>query len=78
MNRTLTWLRYTFLGVFALLTVAVWTYQLVWVAPRKACEGQGRWWSDATRECAIPVSVSIFTGRPTPLEIEAAKARARP
>ena len=78
MQKTISWLRYLFLGVFAVLTIAVWTYQIVWVQPRTRCEQAGRWWDGQTRSCAIPVSVSIFTGRATPLEIEAAKARAKP
>ena len=64
MNRLLTRLRYVFLGVFALACVAVWTYQIGWVAPRQHCEANHRWWSPRDRECAVPVSVSTFTGRP--------------
>ena len=74
MDRTLSWLRYGALAVFALATVAVWVYQLGWVEPRKRCEAQGRWWSGEYRECAIPVSVSTFTGRPNrPAAAPAAK-----
>ena len=78
MIKTLGWLRVAFLSAFAVATAATWIYQIYWVAPRKQCEAAGRWWDGPTRECGIPVSVSRFTGRPTPPEIEAAKARAAP
>lgn len=78
MTKTIGRLRWAFLALFAVLTVGVWTYQIGWVQPRKRCEATGRWWSAQDRECAVPVSVSVFTGRPTPVEIEAARSRRLP
>ncbi len=72
-------IRLVFLALFAVLTIASWTYSIVYVQPRQRCEAAGRWWSAQDRECGIPVSVSRFTGRPTPAEAGAAKAAvARP
>jgi hypothetical protein len=78
MIKTIGTLRWVFLGLFVLLNAGVWTWQIGWVQPRKQCEASGRWWSGVDRVCATPVSVSVFTGKPTPLEQEAAKARALP
>ena len=66
MQKTLGRLRLFFLGVFALATAAIWTYQLGWVAPRQRCEAAHRWWAAKYRECAVPVSTSVFTHRPIP------------
>ena len=66
-------IRLVFLGLFVLLTIASWTYSLVYVQPRQRCVAAGRWWSERDRECGIPVSVSRFTGRPTPAEAAASK-----
>ena len=78
MIKTIGLMRLAFLVLFGLGVVAVWTYQLGWVEPRRRCEASGRWWSGADRQCAVPVSVSVFTGRPTPVEIEAARAAKLP
>lgn len=72
MIKNLGWIRLVFLALFAVLTAASWTYTYLVVEPRKRCEAAGRWWSNEDRVCAIPVSVSRFTGRPTPAEAAAA------
>ena len=68
MVKTLGWLRIAFLSLFVVLTTASWVYEIYWAAPRKRCVAAGRWWNDQYRECGIPVSVSRFTGRPSPGE----------
>ena len=78
MIRNLGAIRLAFLALFAVLTAASWAYTYFVVEPRKRCEASGRWWSNEDRLCATPVSVSAFTGRPTPVEIEAAKAARLP
>ena len=78
MDKTIGWLRLAFLGAFLAATAATWIYQIYWVAPRQQCESTGRWWNNQHRECGIPVSVSRFTGRPTPAEAAAAAAKASP
>lgn len=68
MQSTFTTLKWAFLGLFALGIAGVWIYQIGWVAPRQKCEASGRWWSNQDRVCATPISVSVFTGKPTPEE----------
>ena len=64
MNPLIDRLKLFFLGLFAISCVAVWTYELVWVAPRKACEAHGNWWDPRSRVCATPVYLPNLTGRP--------------
>jgi hypothetical protein len=64
MNRLIDRLKLFFLGLFALSCVAVWTYELWWVAPRKACEAHGNWWDPSSRVCATPIYLPNLTGRP--------------
>ena len=78
MIKNLGTIRLVFLGLFMVLTVASWTYSLLVVQPRQRCEASGRWWSDRDRVCGIPVSVSRFTGRPTPAEAAAGGVTSRP
>ena len=68
MIKNLGTIRLAFLAAFAVLTIASWTYSYTVVRPRQRCEAAGRWWSEQDRVCGIPVSVSRFTGRPTPAE----------
>ena len=78
MNPLIDRMKVFFLGVFAIACVAVWAYQLLWVAPEKRCEAQGDWWDPQSRACATPIYLPNLTGRPatglTPSEL---KARAR-
>ena len=64
MNRLIDRLKLFFLGVFAISCVAVWTYELFWVAPRKSCEAHGNWWDPFSRVCATPIYLPNLTGRP--------------
>jgi len=78
MNRLIDRLKLFFLGLFAISCAAVWAYQLLWVAPMKACESHGNWWDPLSRVCATPIYLPNLTGRPigalTPAQL---KARAR-
>ena len=67
-------IRLVFLALFVVLSIASWTWSIVVVQPRQRCEAAGRWWSAEDRVCGIPVSVSRFTGRPTPAEISAGRS----
>jgi hypothetical protein len=64
MNRLIDRLKLFFLGLFAISCVAVWTYELLWAAPRKACEAHGNWWDPFSRVCATPIYLPNLTGRP--------------
>lgn len=69
-------LKLVFLAVFAVATVAVFTYHIVWVWPRDACEAKGDWWDWRGRACAHPVVISDITGRPIKEKRDAEKAEA--
>jgi hypothetical protein len=83
MNRLIDRLKIVFLGLFAISCVVVWAYQLLWVAPMKACEAHGNWWDPSSRVCATPIYLPNLTGRPigalSPAQLKAraedAKAR---
>jgi hypothetical protein len=64
MNRLIDRLKLFFLGLFAISCVVVWVYQLLWVAPMKACESHGNWWDPLSRVCATPIYLPNLTGRP--------------
>jgi len=63
MNRTLERLKLIFLITFAVLIIAMLIWQVGWVAPRQACEGERKWWDNSQRVCAQPVLISDITGR---------------
>jgi hypothetical protein len=64
MQSTIDKLKWIFVGVFALTVAGLWTYDLFWVRPQRECEAKGRWWAAPYRTCAIPISLTTFTGRP--------------
>jgi hypothetical protein len=63
MNRTIDRLKLIFLGVFAILCVAMLIWQVGWVRPQKECQAQRKWWDNSERVCAQPVLISDITGR---------------
>ena len=69
MSVTLNRLKLIFLGIFVLAAAGVWAYQMLYVAPRKACEEEGKWWSNEWRSCRYPVSIRKYDGpKPPPLD----------
>lgn len=52
-----------FLGLFAVITAAMWGYQIYYVKPAQECEEGGKWWYRPTRECVRPVKITDITGR---------------
>lgn len=78
MNRLIDRLKLLFLGLFAISCVAVWAYELLWVAPKKACEAHDNWWDPSSRVCATPIYLPDLTGRPVgALNSAQLKARAQ-
>jgi hypothetical protein len=63
MNRTINRLKLIFLGVFAVLCVAMLVWQVGWVWPQKNCQAERKWWDNSQRVCAQPVLISDITGR---------------
>ena len=64
MPTTIDRLKVIFLVIFAVACVITWTYHFLYVWPRHQCEDKGDWWDAQDRVCAVPMSVSQFTGRP--------------
>jgi hypothetical protein len=56
-------LKLIFLGLFAVLTVAMFVWQIGWIWPRQACEKAHKWWDGGHRVCAQPILISDVTGR---------------
>ena len=56
-------IRLGFLIVFAVLSAAMATYQVMYVWPSQRCEAMGDWWDPRDRVCAVPIPISQFTGR---------------
>ncbi|RAK59186.1 hypothetical protein DJ021_04910 [Phenylobacterium hankyongense] len=63
MNPTVERLKLIFLGVFAVMLVAIMVWQVGWIWPRQACEKDHKWWDNSQRVCAQPVLISDITGR---------------
>jgi hypothetical protein len=63
MNRNIRRLAIIFVGVFAILVVAVGVLQYGWLSPEKRCKAQNKWWEGGQRVCAQPVLTSDITGR---------------
>lgn len=52
-----------FLGAFAIICAGLWTYELYYVRPARACEAEGKWWYKPGHQCATPVKITDLTGR---------------
>lgn len=63
MNRTITRLRYIFLGIFLAAATGVAVWQVFWEIPAKNCLKAHKWWDYSQRVCATPVMISDITGR---------------
>jgi hypothetical protein len=76
MNPSIERLKLIFIGLFVAGAIGVGVWQVGWVAPRKACEDQRKWWDSAERVCAQPVLISDITGRTIQDKTAEAEARA--
>jgi len=63
MNPAFERLKLIFLGLFAVLTVAMLIWEFGWIIPRQDCEKAHLWWDGSQRVCAQPVLISDLTGR---------------
>ena len=62
-----------FLIAFFLISGGLLAYDVFFVWPVKACEEHGHWWDEQDRICAVPVPLSVITGRhiaPAPRPIQ--------
>lgn len=64
MNPTINRLKLVFLVLFAIGTVAIWSYQFFYVFPAQKCDDRGGWWDRKGRVCATPIFIPSITGRP--------------
>ncbi|EGF92503.1 hypothetical protein ABI_09400 [Asticcacaulis biprosthecium C19] len=76
MKSKITTLKYYFVGLFAVLSLAVTVWQLMYEIPRKQCEDAGNWWSYKYRQCAQPMRIYDLTGRKPAAEKPAAETTA--
>lgn len=52
-----------FVGIFVVLNVALFVWQIGWAWPKDNCEKAHKWWDGGQRVCAQPVLISDLTGR---------------
>jgi hypothetical protein len=52
-----------FLIAFFVISGGLLAYDVFFVWPIKACEEHGHWWDEQDRICAVPVPLSVITGR---------------
>jgi hypothetical protein len=53
-----------YVGLAFAACIGLFVYQATSVWPVERCESHGGWWSAKYRECATPMPISRFTGRP--------------
>lgn len=63
MNPSIERIKLIFIGVFAVINVAILVWTVGWAWPQEKCEGIHKWWDGSTRVCAQPVLTSDITGR---------------
>jgi hypothetical protein len=64
MNKTITRLKYIFLGLFLLGTASVVAYHTLWVWPKERCEKSGGAWAGKWLKCATVYPIETLTRRP--------------
>ena len=64
MNPTIDRLKIFFLVLFAIGTVAIWGYQILYVWPAQKCDERSGWWEPKGRICGTPLYIPSLTGRP--------------
>ena len=52
-----------FLVAFFVISGGLLAYDVFFVWPIKACEEHGHWWDEQDHICAVPVPLSVLTGR---------------
>ncbi len=63
MNPTIERVKLVFVGIFAVVNVAILVWTLGWAVPEKQCVESHKWWDRDTRACAQPILTSDITGR---------------
>ena len=56
-------LKYIFLTLFGVLSIAIVGYGWMYSIPKKKCDAAQGWFSMKTRKCYAPVAISSFTKR---------------
>ena len=52
-----------FLVAFFVISGGLLAYDVFFVWPIKTCEEHGHWWDEKDHTCAVPVPLSVLTGR---------------
>ena len=63
MNQTIERLKLIFLGIFAVVNVAIMIWTVGWAMPQQHCVEAHKWWDSHERTCAQPILTSDITGR---------------
>jgi hypothetical protein len=63
------------LAAFVLIFVGLLIYQSLYIWPVQRCEAHGDWWDEKDHVCAVPVPISMFTGRTVGGKLVVAPAR---
>jgi hypothetical protein len=64
MNKTITRLKYVFIGLFLLSSGGVLAYHAMWVWPKQRCEARGGAWAGKWLKCATVYPIETLTRRP--------------
>lgn len=64
MNKTITRLKYAFIGLFLLSSAGVLAYHAMWVWPKQRCEARGGAWAGRWLKCATIYPIETLTRRP--------------
>jgi len=52
-----------FVAAFVVIFAGLLIYQAYYIWPAQRCEAHGDWWDEKDKVCAVPVPISMFTGR---------------
>ena len=52
-----------FIALFVVTFVGLLSYQALYIWPIQRCEAVGHWWDPQDKVCAVPIPISMFTGR---------------
>jgi hypothetical protein len=63
MMKAFSTVRLVMLGIFAVVVIAIWSYQFLYAIPKERCDKAGLWWAAKWRSCTSPVDITTLTGR---------------
>jgi hypothetical protein len=63
MSGAISSIKLIFVGIFFILCIATWGYQVLWVWPKQRCEQSHGWFDPKSRECGRVIYIPNITGR---------------